>query len=287
MYRMNPAVNTKQAVIWGTGNNGKTAYEILTKNGIEVYGFIDAKFSGSGKQELNGIPIWGLNKLEDLDNNIMLVEAYEKYYEMDEVIRANYPNITKRFYCDVHSLQIFYTALGEEKVLFHLVHDRLEFSKLCGKSVKLYGMGRDAVELSHYLRLMGFNVSAYLDDDENSKCENMEQYPVIPVEEILYEDNYAIWILDNEAERAKKYLKDLGVCFDLDVVMSRQLCTILDVNLGYTYDFEGYHAGMVIYGQERRKNYRIVTLGGSTTDGTWKNIKSWPLFYMSNAIVKI
>lgn len=236
MYRMNPAVNMKQAVIWGTGNNGKTAYEILTKNGVEVNGFIDAKFSGSGKQELNGIPIWGLNRLEDLDNNIMLVEAYEKYYEMDEVIRANYPNITKRFYCDVHSLQIFYTAPGEGKVLFHLVHDRLEFSKLCGKSVKLYGMGRDAVELSHYLRLMGFNVSAYLDDDENSKCENMEQYPVIPVEEILYEDNYAIWILDNEAERAKKYLKDLGVCFDLDVVMSRQLCTILDVNLGYTYD---------------------------------------------------
>ncbi len=278
VYCVNPALEGKKAVIWGTGDNGKFAYEILKKAGVEVSCFINA--DKEGEDALFGIPIHGLEELNRIDKNVVLIEAYNKYFEMDKIIREEYPDIVQRFFCDVHSRFILYRKQGMEKVLFSLsAYDRLNLVKLHGKKVKIYGTGDDAVELSCYLRLMDFDFAGYLSDEINSIETNGDGYRIEPVEEILYEDNYAIWILCQEIERAKNRLKELGVCLDLDVVMPRKRRNILDVSMGYTYDIGGYHAGMMVYGQQRKRNYNIVVLGGSTTDGgNWNFIKSWSQF---------
>ncbi len=281
VYRVNPALKADRAVIWGTGNNGKFAYEILKKIGVEINYFIDANKAAGDSGKLNGIPIYGLEALDRLDESVVLIEAYDKYYEMDKIVSEKYAHIipSQCFFCDVHSRYILYRKRGEEKALFGIAEfDRLNLAKLYGKNVKIYGIGEDAIELSCYLRLLDFNFTAYLSDGADCNDTNVDGYPIEPVEEVLYEDNCAIWILCAETERAKKRLKELGVCLDLDVVMPINRRLILDANMGYTYDAGGYYAGMVIYGQERKRNYKIVTLGGSTTDGGYAMlIKPWPL----------
>lgn len=279
VYRVNPVLDARQAVIWGTGSNGKTAYKMLTESGIEVKCFID-KHSRSGKAEtINGIPIYDLGQLDKLDDNEVLIEAYEKYYEMERVIEEKYPGIIKRFYCDIHSVQIYYRGYEDEKILFNLIKDQNDFYKLQGKNVKIYGTGEDAVELSRYLKLMDFDFTAFLSDSIEGNSAELDGYRVMPVEEILYEKNYAIWVLCDEIEKAQKKLKDLGVCFALDIVPSMKQLLMMDINMGHIYSLNGEnYAGMVVYGQERQRNYKIAILGGSTTDGTIEHYKCWPQF---------
>lgn len=279
VYRVNPILDASQVVIWGTGSNGKSAYKMLTESGIKVKCFID-KHSKSGKAEtINGIPVYDLGKLDNLDANDVLIEAYEKYYEMEKVIGEKYPCIIKRFYCDIHSMQIYYRGYKDDKVLFNLKNDQFDFSKLHNKNVKIYGTGEDAVELSQYLKLMDFNFTAFLSDSIEGNSEELDGYRVMPAEEILYEKNYAIWILCDETEKAQKKLKDLGVCFALDIIPSMKQLLMMDINIGHTYSLNGEkNAGMVVYGQERQRNYKIAILGGSTTDGTIERYKCWPNF---------
>lgn len=273
-YRINPLLQGGQAVIWGTGKNGKAAYEILMNAGINVMYFIDTNKEIQGV--LNGVTVYGLQGLADLDNSVILVEAYDKYFEMDEKVQECYPHIRQKFYCDVHSMIILYRERG--KILLDLDVDKWDLLKLHGKKVYIYGTGEEESEISCYLKLMDYHVAAYLSDNNDIKSSMADGYPIMPVADILYEDKYAVYVQGSEIEGAKKYLKELGICLDLDVVMPRKLQTILDVNLGYTYFYEGYYPGISIYGQERKKNYKIAALGGSTTDGTWKTMKSWPQF---------
>lgn len=273
-YRLNPLLKGGQAVIWGAGRNGKAAYEILTNAGIDVMCFIDANKEMQGG--LNGVPVYGLEMLGGLDNSVVLVEAYDEYFEMDKKVQEYCPHIRQKFYCDVYSMLILYREQG--KILLNLDEDKWDLLKLHGKKVYIYGTGEDELEISCYLKLMDYHVAAYLSDNSDMKSGILGGYPIMPVADILYEDQYAVYVQGSETGKAKKYLKELGVCMDLDVVMiPRKALTIMDVNLGYTYFYEGYYPGISIYGQERKKNYRIAALGGSTTDGTWK-IKSWPQF---------
>ncbi len=273
-YQINPLLKSRQAVIWGTGRNGKAAYEILTNAGIDVMCFIDTNKGLQGA--MNGVPVYGIEALAGLDNSVALVEAYDKYFEMDKKVQECYPHIRQKFYCDVHSMLILYREQG--KILLDLDVDKWDLLKLHEKKVYIYGTGEDEAEVSSYLKLMDYHVVAYLSDNNDTKSSMVGGYPIMPVADILYEEKYAVYVQGSETERAKKYLKELGVCLDLDVAMPRKLQTILDVNLGYTYSYEGYYPGISIYGQERKKNYKIVALGGSTTDGTWKTMKSWPQF---------
>ncbi len=273
-YRITPLLKSGQAVIWGTGRNGKAAYEILTNAGIDVMYFVDTnKECGGG---VNGVPVYGIESLAGLDNSVTFVEAYDKYFEMDKKVQECYPHIRQRFYCDVHSMVILYREQG--KILLDLDVDKWDLLKLHGKKVYIYGTGEDEEEISCYLKLMDYHVTAYLSDNNDMKSSMADGYPIMPVADILYEEKYAVYVQGSETERAKKYLKELGVCLDLDVAMPRKLQTILDVNLGYTYSYEGYYPGISIYGQERKKNYKIAVLGGSTTDGTYKTMKTWPQF---------
>lgn len=274
-YRINPLLKSGQAVIWGTGRNGKAAYEILTNAGIDVMCFIDTD-KKSTERGINEVPVYGIEGLASLDKSVVLVEAYNKYFEMDKKVQECYPHIGQKFYCDVHSMSILYREQG--KILLDLDVDKWDLLKLHGKKVYIYGTGEDESEISGYLKLMDFHVAAYLSDSNDMKSNMADGYPIMPVADILYEEKYAVYVQGSETERAKKYLKELGICLDLDVVMPRKLQSILDINLGYTYFYDGYYPGISIYGQERKKNYKIAALGGSTTDGTWKTMKSWPQF---------
>lgn len=51
--------------------------------------------------------------------------------------------------------------------------------------------------------------------------------------------------------------------------------TILDVNLGYTFVQSEKYPGYMVYGNEAESDYKMVVLGGSTTDGAAFAFKSW------------
>lgn len=108
------------------------------------------------------------------------------------------------------------------------------------------------------------------------------------INELVYEDieKLKVYIID-----PYRVIKTTGVLLDMGIKKSSikvvgqspmngtRLQNIYDINLGYTWK-DGGIPGFVLFGGGGKDNanntFRIVTLGGSTTDSTLSNIKSWP-----------
>lgn len=177
-YQTNPLFKGGQAVIWGTGKNGKVAYEILTDAGMKVMCFIDT------------------NK-----------EIYDKYFEMDRKVQECCPHIRQRFYCDVHSMLVLYKEQG--RILLNLDVDKWDLLKLHRKKVYIYGTREDESEISCYLKLLDYHVVTYLSDNDDMKSNMDDGYSIMPVADLLYEDKYAVYVHESETKR-EKILKRVG-----------------------------------------------------------------------------
>lgn len=153
-----------------------------------------------------------------------------------------------------------------------IVKDRRLF--LCGFSDR-------SRKMAEIYTLLDFNVVGYIDDDA-LECTAGKR--VIGVEEIIYEDNFFILISrDFYREKGQKF-RDLGLSMFADMGIDNPFGTwylgtgnqILDINLGHSFLGKQGICGFEVFGKNAVDDFRIVVLGGSTTDGSLFPFKTWP-----------
>lgn len=258
---VNPDMAGEKCVVFGSGVTAKNAQKILMDNKIQVKFLVP--------EEIN-----------TLSDDTIIVEAFEKgerdyhhgileKYDKRFHYSMEYDEIAKEIACE---------DCGIPKKLFSLSAFWM-FNHFVGKKIYIYGTGCVEKEFVKYLDLLDFSFAGYLIDETDLGKEDDNKYPVKFVEEILYEEDWYIWTYDQKrAIRLNtlgiKYFKDYYVKnYRFDVTINQK--TALDLNLGNTYLTESKYPGFVIYGNNKENDFKIVALGGSTTDGTMYPFKSW------------
>lgn len=138
------------------------------------------------------------------------------------------------------------------------------------KEIILYGNNSSLAEkCGRILKCLDFPQVIIMTDMENVD----EERNIIPIEEIIYRDNYLILLYEDDVKDLNDKLFVLGVdkrrYGKLSPWTSPNFNTrnpLLDVHLGYTYEMNSEYPGIYIYGENRIDDFKIAVLGGSTTD---------------------
>lgn len=274
---INTNILKKDIIIWGAGITGDKVFRILEENGLTVKFFVDSNKERHNSYKYD-IPIYAPECLENYEKEIILIEALEKWKQLDDDIREK--GWERYHFCFDELLpDITCNVEGTEKKLFSLSYFWM-FHRFVDKKVYIYGNGVIEKVFSKYLKLMDYDFVGFLIDDSDENEDGTLQY----IEEILYEENFYIWVYDKS--KTKK-LKELGLkCFvewelngiPWDITINRR--EGLDVNLGYTTLVDGKYPGTMVYGEENKKDYKIAILGSSTSEGVLYSFKSWPELLM-------
>lgn len=274
--RIHPEIDRENVVIWGAGVTGEWAWKILAQSGIHVLYFVDSDEQLAGTVKC-GLPVYMPDKL---DENVTVVEALEHWKQVDESIGEKYE---KRFYFSFKKpmMRLDCNMDGKSKTIIDL-SNFWKFYFFENKNVYIFGYGEVEKKFADSLSMLDYHFAGFLVDETNSGNEEIcDGYSVRYVEEILYEGNFYIWMYGKD--KAYK-LEKLGLKQWTDYIcqtdhegISRGRKACLDINLGHNYYLEGSrYPGIVVYGDDRKTDYRIAVLGGSTTDGAMYPFKSWP-----------
>lgn len=279
IYVLNSKIKETKCVVYGAGANGKIVKDLLGQNKIEVLFYIDSNPEKEG-MKVGGAVVYGAYKLSELDAETIIIEASDNYAEMDQVVEKNCDYI-KRFY---YSKIIF--EVGNERWIDNKkninVFEILTMTQMfLNKSIFIYGVDDKCRNLAAYLTLLDFDFGGFLCDFYDNQVELLDEYRVLNVEEVLYEKHFFV-LVDRKRKNSIRKIEEMGLRFAEDFGCMYPLChdtlykrkTRLDVLLGHTFVGECEYPGFCINGDE--KGYRIVTLGGSTTDGSLYSFSSWP-----------
>lgn len=269
---LNPQMNLSNIVIWGAGNYGKEIASYFIKKNLSVSCFIDSDQNKIGSK-INGIEIYGIEKVESLSSDVSLIEASNRYLEIDKMVQEKAPKINCYIYSNAETGQYF--SPGELIYLREVVQN---------KDIYIYGHSQEAVKLSHCLAILDYNFTGFLlDEHQYDESPTSDEVLMMP-EELLYYNSYFVIIVSNDREAAVKRLRALGLRYSVDfspvetlpyyLLYARK--NVIDTNLGHTYMQKTGMNGIEIYGCEHPDSYKIVVLGGSTTDGRLFPFKSWP-----------
>lgn len=268
---LNPKINDSDIVVWGAGNIGEFVADYFDKKNVKISFFVDSDQNKIGKK-IRGNVIYGIEKVESLPVGSSLIEASAQYAEIDKIVRDKAPQIDCYACPHANSLKYFNPA--------NLMYLR---EVIKGRDVYIYGYGYHAQQVRKCIELLDFRFVGFLVSENQSDEASKEHEKWMFPEEILYYDNCFIIIVSDEKELAVNKLLSLGFQYSVDFspmeIISYNLLyarkNIIDTNLGHTYQHKTGMNGMVVYGIDRPDSYKIVVLGGSTTDGTLFPFQSW------------
>lgn len=269
---LNPEFDEKQAVIYGAGTIGRQVLHFLQSVGIEVLCFIDSDRAKVGSR-IEDILIEESTYLNELPASAAIIEAGCFYKEIDRTVTENIGD-KKRFYWDKLLLIKYIEGIG--------IHTILGIEQFPGISkFYLYGVSPEQIEKYEVVfGLMDIQLKGVWDAATGLGKS---------VEDLLYEDDYLI-LVNGDAKEARKLagkLGALGMCEGREYTYlhspayrgrNLSINEALDLNLGYTYIMDKRHPGFQVLGMDKESDYRIVLLGGSTTDGWLYEFKSWADF---------
>lgn len=269
-------------IVWGSGDAGEQVFHILARKGIKVRYFVDSDERKDGMMKC-GVPVYSPKKLDSESGYFVIVEAMDRWKELDDMIRDRYERRLYYPYFRYQKLKKEYNPYisceiaGRKEAVFSLTDET--FYYLNDKKIYIYGISAVEREAAEYLKLMDFEFQGFLIDET---CEDIGRgcNPVKYVEEVLYDTDFMIWVYDRIkveklAELGLTYFKDyIYSMHATDITIKRK--NVLDVNLGHNYQSQGKYPGFVVYGSDNEKDYKIVILGGSTTDSLVYPVKSWP-----------
>ncbi len=75
--------NLKRIILFGAGDIGEMALEVMEGHGIEIMGFIDEDLKRIGN-ELHGMKIYSIDKISNLDFDAIIVASYRHAIRMAE-----------------------------------------------------------------------------------------------------------------------------------------------------------------------------------------------------------
>lgn len=281
VYEMNPELK-KDVFIFGAGYVGNEVYKILQDSSKNIIAYIDTDPKKIGGQ-VNDIEVCGVNVLQGKNiEEYSLIIAADQYHEIDEIVNRINPAIYRFYWSTDDGSRIWVDeAEGCDSLGLYEINELCNLA--CGKQVYLYGKVEGTEKIRQCLRLVDLEFGGYLVDGDAGeyKCEQ-----VMCVEEILYEEEYFIIIMEN-VENSMRLLTEMGLQCSVDfvpicLINSSNFYTrknVLDMNLGHSFinslGCEGYYE---YPGQTDQ--YKIAVMGGSTTDGGVYTFRSWPeIFY--------
>lgn len=276
--------------IYGAGNVGKLLMNELTKEGIQVKGFIDSDSVKVGKT-FCGKEIYGKEIIQNLTANDTIVEAGRFCEEIDAAINEVRDDI-KCFYWKYEKEYELWdgnsVVIDSEKGITIPARNIFLISNLpCERKIMLWGTdGELLYKYYEVFQLLGFKDICIV-SDSGKDIKGINKFSSI--EEVLYESSF--WILICEpfttwhAEKLQKlgleYGRDYAPIDDSQVIRKvKDKKQILDINLGYTVKMNFKYPGFYMFGDYAEDDYKIVILGGSTSEAHNYWFKSWPeIFY--------
>lgn len=276
--QINPSISKNdEIIIWGAGRNGKALLKLLSKCQMleNVICIIDSDIKMWG-EHIEEIPICGIEKLDEVREDIVLIEAFDAWEEMDRELG----NVYRKYHYTIdRDRRIFPNGDLALKPLFSINEGFYELLET--KTVWVFGTDQRAAAMLDYFELLDGNCGGLLAGEEKIECGNtIYGRDVKYIDELLYEDNCMIWYDYQDRIKVSSKVRELGL-YDLGICeVFPPLCAegadyVMDINLGLTYIKNG-RCGISVYGAEKTDSYKIVTLGGSTTDGEVNSIPSWP-----------
>ncbi len=269
---MNPRLNQSEIVVWGAGHHGSVIAEYFKDRNISISCFIDKDKNKIGKN-INGAVICGLEKVEKLSAETSLIEATERHHEIDDIMVRKAPNID----CFVYDHTKEYKSIAPRKLMY--------LKEIVGnRKIYIYGNNEYAWQLSRCLEILDYQFSGFLaEKDQGEQIYITDEVWMTP-EELLYSENYFVIVVSDVKRAAVDKLKALGLRYPNDFspieILSYNLLyarrNIIDTNLGHTYKQRDGMDGVTLYGKISESIYKIVVLGGSTTDGKLFPFPSWP-----------
>lgn len=272
---LNPEFDKRQAIIYGAGKTGRQVLDFLHSVGIEVLCFIDSNRERIGNK-IEGIPVEDVSLLKQLPVSAYVIEAGYSYIEMDETV-TKYIGIKKRFYWEK---PLDNTRLEILNGLSMFLPDVMGFQECFeDKMYYLYGPSETIKKSQAVLELLGIQSEEIVDYYDGAECKCLE--------DLLYEDNYLVLVADiKKAEERGRRLECLGMREGIEYIdiknpslfYSLSRTSLPDLNLSYTYIMGDGYPGFQVLGENKETDYKIVLLGGSTTDGGLGVYKSWADF---------
>lgn len=287
---INPYINKNNVVIYGAGQVGREVCLHLQRENYMVKAFVDSDASKEG-MDIYGVPVINKRFIRDMEADTSIIEASIYFVEMDRDIL----NIR-------HDIQRFYEFFLE-KVIWSMIRiwDENKKSKsinLFGstlylffyameKKIFIYDRSVTGQKYATLLKLLNIDFGGFVG---KSGCSG----EILNVEDILYEENFFILIIENQ-EQVIKQMENLGLTMQkhfgtletTDYNCNLDYRYILDAQLGVTsYDIKKKTMGFSYYGNDNAK-YKVVGLGGSTTDGMAYTIPSWPEILWENTSADI
>lgn len=263
----------KYVSIYGMGMVGCQLMRFLKWQGIVISHIFDSNKAG---QIIDGKTILNHEEIKTLQDDEIIIVCGKYYEEISQCIDKINKNIIKYFVTaesdiirNINNIDIIDGICANSSAVFKWC------TYLNDVKCLLYGENKELVyRYSDILNFLDFDVDVCA-AGEKTEC----------IEEVLYQSKVFIVLTDDYVnDSLKQTLYELGLAEALDYThinyVDRELKLsrrqILDINLGYGYRMNYKYPGFDVYGDDAKFVKRIVTLGGSTTDGQYSVMKSWP-----------
>ncbi len=265
------ALKKKQLVVWGTGAYAIDFCKMAEEYGWKVSFFIDSDIDKKGRL-FREKEVYQPEKLKELPDESIIVEASRQWEEMDEIAKTLCPN-TERLYFQKLSVLDVKVDLRRVYETYALIGD----DPIC-----IYGDEERVNEWGALYNYFDFHIEKqYCYGAEN----RLDQQTLEGIIALIQEGKYVLLTWERNIETIEwlekagvKYCTDFGFADPFEIFRYATREFIYDINLGFSYQKECKYPGIAVYGNEESAKYRIVCLGNSTTDAWFLPNKSWPEF---------
>ena len=284
-FEFNKHINKNHVVIYGCGECGRKLKKYLDSIDVNVECYIETNSKKIGTV-LDGIPVWDKESLKDFRDDVSVISAGKYWQEMDDIVQKTNEKLDRYYIPNSNLIDLLEMTLEEGIVVDFEKKKRIRCYELfsleehyADKELVLYGSDIDLIKkYADIYALLDFKSITIAIDYERYDTRETE-FPVINIVDILYKNNFIILVQDKD--KIKK-LEELGLTASKDFVMISSSAPanpyrefLLDINLGYVYSMDSPYPGIKIYGKNKKNDFKIIVLGGSTSESDRSYIKPW------------
>lgn len=285
--------------IFGIGM-GKEMVEKTLNSGVSIAGYIDNNIEFQGKK-IGEAFVYSPEEVECSDNVIIIISIINSYREVEsqliwrgfrkeQIISFFDPLVferdeSRKIIDSIKAQKVVqeYNEKAKKRCWEKINLEIKKLSKEYNAQQKILVAGMN--EYSEYFMqgLLNANIECngilVLNEEEDTKNDFA---PKKIIYDLLYEEmeNIKIYVFDSErATRYSDLLLQMGAhntwFLDGKGWTGLKKLDVYDIQLGYTWTANGVPGFVKFLNENNKKAFRIVTLGGSTTDPTMSNIRSW------------
>lgn len=263
----------KKILVSGTGDESLRVLFQLLANGISIEGFLDEETTDGKLLNRN---IYRRESIKDWENTVVIIQPTEIQETFPDETTIGIDNSFKG-HCgnDIYA--------GREKINIMLLHKLNRFKQ--DRKLVIFGTGEYALKCYKVLKMLGYEIEYFVSSTDIET--QIEHKQVVSIYDLIYQpDEYFIYVCVEQVdyEKLTYELKALGYheLYDYAPAWGRGTDKIYDPHLGYIYTTvesgKEYNGFYTIPAASGSKKYKILVLGGSTSDPWYGPDKLWCQF---------